>query len=105
MHDNIKGTTGKLELEGRIIQQVTKFRYLGIKISGYGDVEVEVREQVSSEMSQYGETCTGAKAKVYKAIVRPTITRPNITKTKPLLVTTEMRVLRRITGERLSIEK
>ena len=32
-----------MEVDGKIIQQVIKFKYLGI--SGFGDVEAEVRKQ------------------------------------------------------------
>ena len=35
----------KLKVDGKIIQQVMKFKYLGISISGFGDVEAKVREQ------------------------------------------------------------
>lgn len=35
----------KLEIHNNIVQQEMKFRYLGIEISGYGDVETEVRGQ------------------------------------------------------------
>ena len=35
----------KLEIDGRSVQQEIKFKYLGIKISGYGDIETEVRGQ------------------------------------------------------------
>ena len=34
----------KLEVDRKIIQQVMKFKYLVISISGFGDVEAEVRE-------------------------------------------------------------
>ena len=35
----------KLEVNGKIIKQVMKFKYLEISISGFGDVKSEVREQ------------------------------------------------------------
>ena len=35
----------KLEVNGSIIQQEMRFKYLEIELSGYGDVEAEVREQ------------------------------------------------------------
>lgn len=35
----------KLEIENKVIEQEMKFKYLGIEISGYDDIEVDVREQ------------------------------------------------------------
>lgn len=37
----------KLAVDGAIIQQEVKFQYLGKEISGYGDVEDEVRQQTA----------------------------------------------------------
>lgn len=37
----------KLAIDGKIIHQEMQFRYLGVEISGYGDVETEVREQTN----------------------------------------------------------
>ena len=37
----------KLEVNGSIIQQEMRFKYLGIELSGYDDVEAEVREQTT----------------------------------------------------------
>ena len=37
----------KLVIDGKIIHQEMKFKYLGVEISGYGDVETEVREQTN----------------------------------------------------------
>ena len=36
-----------LEINGSIIQQEMRFKYLGIELLGYGDVEAEVREQTT----------------------------------------------------------
>lgn len=106
----------KLEVEGRVIQQEMKFRYLGIEISGYGDVEAEVRELTTKATRIAGclndtiwrnkNIKVETKSRIYKAMVRPTMTytaetRPDTTKTKQLLETTEMRVLRRMTGKTL----
>ncbi|KAK9887098.1 hypothetical protein WA026_020042 [Henosepilachna vigintioctopunctata] len=106
----------KLEVDGKSIQQEMKFKYLGIEISSYGDVEAEVREQATKAARIAG--CLNdtiwrnkhigieAKARIYKATVRPIMTytaetRPETTKTRRLLETTEMKVLRRITGKTL----
>ena len=35
----------KLEIYGKSVQQEMKFKYLGREISGYGDIETEVRGQ------------------------------------------------------------
>ena len=37
----------KLEVNGSIIQQEMRFKYLGIELSGYGDVAAQVREQTT----------------------------------------------------------
>ena len=37
----------KLKINGEVIKQEMKFKYLGINITSYGNVEEEVREQVS----------------------------------------------------------
>ena len=106
----------KLEVDGKIIQQVMKFKYLGISISGFGDVEAEVREQTQKATRIAGclndtiwrnrNIGTETKSRIYKAVIRPIMTytaetRPDTSKTKQLLETTEMRVLRRITGKTL----
>ena len=40
----------KLVVDDKIIHQEGKFKYLGIDISGYGDVETEVRNQAVRAM-------------------------------------------------------
>ena len=35
----------KLEIDGKSVQQEMKFKYLGIEISGYSDIETKVRGQ------------------------------------------------------------
>lgn len=106
----------KLEVDGEVIQQEMKFKYLGVELSGFGDVEAEVREQTTKATRIAG--CLNntiwcnknigieAKTRIYKTTVRPIITytaetRPETSKTKRLLETTEMKVLRRITGKTL----
>lgn len=106
----------KLEVEGKVIQQEMKFRYLGIEISVCGDVEEEVREQTTRATRVAGclndtvwrnkNISIQTKSRIYKAVVRPTMTytaetRPDTARTRQLLETTEMRVLRRIAGKTL----
>ncbi|XP_045473979.1 uncharacterized protein LOC123680232 [Harmonia axyridis] len=106
----------KLEVDGNIIQQKMKFKYLGIELSGCGDVEEEVRAQtvratrvavcLSDTVWRNKNIKVKTKARIYKAVVRPTMTytaetRPDTARTRQLLETTEMRVLRRIAGKTL----
>ncbi|XP_015181515.1 PREDICTED: uncharacterized protein LOC107069067 [Polistes dominula] len=106
----------KLEIEGKVIQQVMRFRYLGIEISGYGDIEEEVREQTTKAARVAG--CLSdtiwrnknikieTKARIYKITIRPIMTycaetRSDSAKTKRLLETTEMKILRKIARKTL----
>ena len=83
---------------------------------GFGDVEAEVREQTLKATRIAGclnytiwrnrNVGTETKSRIYKAVIRPIMTftaktRPDTSKTTQLLKTTEMRVLRRITGKTL----
>ncbi|XP_015177010.1 PREDICTED: uncharacterized protein LOC107066683 [Polistes dominula] len=103
----------KREVEGKVIQQVVRFRYLGIEISGYGDIEEEeeVREQttkairvagcLNDTISRNKNIRTETKARIYKTTIRPIMTycaetRPDSAKIKRLLETTEMKILRKI---------
>lgn len=71
-------TRYKLIVDDKIIQQEMKFKYLGIKISGFGDVETEVRQQTTKSTrvtvndtiwkNKYIEIET--KSRIYKT-VRP----------------------------------
>lgn len=92
------------KIDGKIIKQEMKFKYLGIVINGYRDIE-EVR-QVSRENKAAGslnETIwknkhlrQDTKARIYKTTIRPIMTaetRPDKCKMKRLLETTEMRIL------------
>ena len=42
-----KPLKSKLEVNGSIIQQERRFKYLGIELLGYSDVEAEVRKQTT----------------------------------------------------------
>ena len=83
-----------------------RFKYLGIELSGYGDVEAKVREQTTRATKIASATiwCNKnigieAKSRIYKTAIRPIMTytaetRPETAKTKRLLGTTEIKVLR-----------
>ncbi|XP_044767088.1 uncharacterized protein LOC123322993 [Coccinella septempunctata] len=106
----------KLEIEGQIIQQEMRFRYLGIELSGYGDVEEEVRQQTTKAARVAGclndtiwrnkHMRTDTKIRIYKTTIGSIMTycaetRADTARTKRLLETTEMKVLRRIAGKTL----
>lgn len=106
----------KLVVDDQIIQQEMTFKYLGIELCGFGDVESEVRQQVNKALRTAGclndtiwnnkHLRTETKARIYKAAIRPIMTytaetRPDTTKTKRLLETCEMKVLRKIAGKTL----
>ena len=117
MHHNIKNTVRcKLKVNGSIIQQKMRFKYLGIGLSVYGDVEADVREHTTRATKIAGCLNTTiwrnknigleAKSRIYKTAIRPIMTytaetRPETAKTKILLKTTEMKVLRGIAGKTL----
>ncbi|XP_057652719.1 uncharacterized protein LOC130891773 [Diorhabda carinulata] len=88
----------------------------GNRISGYGDIETEVKQQTIKAARAAGcliETIwknkyisIEAKSRTYKTVIRPIMTyaaetRPDTAKTKRLLKTSEMKVLRKITGKTL----
>ena len=89
----------KLKVDKKIIQQVMKFKYLEISISGFGDVDAEVREQTqkATRIAECPNTIwrnrnigTQNKFRVYRPIITYTAeTRPDTSKTKQLLETTE----------------
>ncbi|CAG9830511.1 unnamed protein product [Diabrotica balteata] len=103
----------KIQIGGKIIKQKARFRYLGIDITSYGDVEEEVRQQ-SLKANKAAESLNDTiwknkhqrqdtKSRIYKAAIRPILTyteksRPDTSKTRrlQLLETTEMKILRRI---------
>ena len=104
----------KLEVEGHIIEQVMKFKYLGFEISSYGNTLLEVREQTLKAARISGclrdvvwknkYMSIESKVKIYKTAVRPILTyavetRADTSKTKQLLRTTEMNTLRTIIGK------
>ena len=83
------------------------FKYLGIEISGYVDVEAEVREQTTRASKCYNKNIEiKAKSRIYKTAIMPIMThtaetRPETAKTKRLPKTMEMKFLRGIAGKTL----
>ncbi|XP_056648765.1 uncharacterized protein LOC130453177 [Diorhabda sublineata] len=103
-----------MEIDGHVIQQVLKFRYLGIDITSYGDVENEVRQQVVKTNKVAGclnstiwvdkHLTKETKSRIYETTISLIMTytaktRTDATKTKILLEITEMKVLRKIAGK------
>ncbi|XP_045466625.1 uncharacterized protein LOC123675320 [Harmonia axyridis] len=93
-----------------------QFKYLEVELSSGDGVEKEVGEQVAKAAKIAGclsrtiwcnkNMKTEVKSRIYKAVIRPILTytaetRPETAKTKRLMETTEMRVLRRIAGKTL----
>ena len=89
----------KFKIDKKIIQQVMKFKYLGISISGFG--KAGVREQKATRVAgclndtiwQNRNIGTETKSRIYKAVIRPIMTytaetRPDTSKTKQFLDTT-----------------
>ncbi|KAF2901584.1 hypothetical protein ILUMI_04597 [Ignelater luminosus] len=86
-HIAMKGQGGNLEN----IKQVMKFKYLGIDISGYGDIDKKVRSQVrkaprtstclNSKIWQNKHLRIKTKSRIYKTAIRPRLayTRENQT--------------------------
>ncbi|XP_015187255.1 PREDICTED: uncharacterized protein LOC107072109 [Polistes dominula] len=106
----------KLVVDDNIIEQVMEFNYLGIKISSFGDIESEVREQaikaartaslLNNTIFRNKHLRMDAKARIYKIAIRPiptyaAETRPETSKTRQIMETTEMKIVRRIAGKSL----
>ncbi|XP_060524527.1 uncharacterized protein LOC132700944 [Cylas formicarius] len=106
----------KLEVDGQVIQQEMKFKYLGIDITSYVNVVDEVRQQVAKANKVAG--CLNdviwrnkhlkkhTEVRVCKTTIRPIMTytaetRSDTAKTSRLLETTEMKILRRISAKTL----
>ena len=101
----------KLELERKIIEQVMVIKYLGVEITSWGSLQNEVVHQANKAARIAG--CMNdiiwknkflnkeAKTRIYKSVVRPILTyavetRSDTSKTKRVLETNEMSILRKI---------
>lgn len=106
----------KLSIEGKTIEQVMSFKYLGIEISSNRNIKTEVKAQTNKAARISGclrqlvwqnkTMSTEAKVKIYKTCVRPVMTyaadtRADNSVTKRYVRSTEMRILRNITGHTL----
>lgn len=109
-------TRCKLIIDNQPIEQVMLFNYLGATISSFGNLTTEVRDQVTKANQISGclrdivwknkNMTTKSKSRIYKTCIRPILTytaetRPDTTKTKSALRTSEMRILRTICGKTL----
>lgn len=103
----------KLEINGKIIEQVMQTRYLGVNISSSNNTAQEVKMQATKAAVVSG--CLRdfiwqnkymnieSKVRIYKTCVRPILTyaaetRADTSKTKQMTRTTEMKTLRAITN-------
>ncbi|XP_050512890.1 uncharacterized protein LOC126888582 [Diabrotica virgifera virgifera] len=109
-------TRCKLEVDNKIFQQKRSISYLGVLMHSYGDTGAEVSQQVKKANRiagclKYTIWCnthlrTETKPKIYRTVIRPimtytTETRPGTTRTKRLMQTCEMKIVRDITGKSL----
>jgi hypothetical protein len=98
------------------VEQVTKFKYLGVSIASNSDLYGEVLEQTQKAAAISGclreaiwkneHMNIPSKVRIYKTCVRPIMTygiesRADTVRTKNLLRTSEMKTLRNISGKTL----
>ncbi|XP_044760904.1 uncharacterized protein LOC123318360 [Coccinella septempunctata] len=110
----------KLVVADQPIEQVMTFSYLGVQISSNQDRTYEVREQASKACRMAGALrdvifnnkymSKQSKTRIYKTCVRPIMTyaietRADNKRTKSILRTTEMKILRTISGYTLRDRK
>lgn len=106
----------KLEIDGKIIEQVNKFNYLGTLLTSNGTTEEELKSQVDKACRIAGclndmiwrnnNLQIATKSRIYKAVIRPILTytcetRPETTQTARMCNTAEMKILRRIKNKTL----
>ncbi|XP_044744146.1 uncharacterized protein LOC123306294 [Coccinella septempunctata] len=103
----------KIVINGEILEQVSRFIYLGVTVSSERRIVEEVRTQAHKvdkiggclrDIVWNNKTMSHkAKTRIYKACVRPVLTyaaetRAETSTTKRMARTTEMRILRSIKG-------
>ncbi|XP_072159004.1 uncharacterized protein [Bemisia tabaci] len=103
----------KLEVDGKMIEQVMEFKYLGALLTSAKDLGTEVQDQALKAARVAGclnemvwrnkYMARESKVRVYKTIVRPVLTfaaetRAETKRTKQQFRTVEMKVLRKIAG-------
>ncbi|KAI4477630.1 hypothetical protein M0802_014675 [Mischocyttarus mexicanus] len=106
----------KLAVNGLSVEQVIKFRFLGVNITSSKNLIEEVPEQTRKAAMLSGclgdiiwrnkYMSTNYKSRIYKTCVRPIMsyaieTRAEIAATKRPLRSTEMKTLRTMTGKKL----
>jgi hypothetical protein len=105
-----------LVIDNDTIEQVTRFKYLGVEVSSCSDLYEEVKSQANKASAVAGclkatvwrnkDMLKESKVKIYKTCIRPILTygiesRADTVRTKSLLRTTEMKTLRPIAGTTL----
>ena len=100
-------------MEGKAVEQVDKFRYLGVDLCGNNNLPEEIVGQINKAASVSGclrnsiwknpDMKISSKIRIYKTCVRPIMTygmecRADTTITKSALRVSEMRTLRSIAG-------
>lgn len=106
----------KLALDGKTIEQVTKFKYLGIDAIYDRNIQNETHTQAQKAAAVSGclrdiiwrnkHISIKAKVRIYKTCIRPIITyaaetRAETARTKAIIRTTKMKTLRAITNNRI----
>nr|XP_018910888.1 PREDICTED: uncharacterized protein LOC109039726 [Bemisia tabaci] len=106
----------KLEVDGKMIEQVMELKYLGALLTSAKDLETEVQDQALKAARVAGclnemvwrnkYMARESKVRVYKTIVRPVLTfaaetRAETKRTKQQFRIVEMKVLRKIAGFQL----
>ncbi|XP_045470481.1 uncharacterized protein LOC123677812 [Harmonia axyridis] len=105
----------KLVFADQPIEQVMSFSYLGVEISSNQDRTHEVRKQADKACRVAGalrdvifnnkHISKHSRARIYNTCVRPIETRADKKRTKSILRTTEMKILRTISGYTLRDRK
>jgi hypothetical protein len=105
-----------ISVDGLLVEQVPKFRYLGVDLCGQTDLPTEIVGQINKAAAISGclRNCIwknpdmkiSSKIKIYKTCVRPIMTygiesRADTTITKNALRVSEMKTLRSIAGKTL----
>ncbi|KAK9881036.1 hypothetical protein WA026_014379 [Henosepilachna vigintioctopunctata] len=106
----------KLEVNQTSIEQVFSFRYLGVELTSSGGIDNDITEQIMRANKIAGSLNdliwtnnhlnVSTKSRIYKTTLRPILTymaetKSDSDKTTRILDKTEMKILRRITGNAL----
>ncbi|GJQ74836.1 hypothetical protein Trydic_g21672 [Trypoxylus dichotomus] len=105
----------KLELDRSVVQQVMKFKHLGIEATNQRDfMEVQQQALTTTQVTNYLNPMiwrnkylnNGSKVRIYKVMVRPVLTystetRADIKKAKEKVGSVEVKILRKISNATL----